>query len=448
MKIIYLLFILSLLLPEISHASWKGKVIKVNNAQSYVILKDGRPTTVKLENITFPEDTSAESYAKATLDACNLALSRTATVFEDGTTQEGEVIANVIINGRCLNDLLVTQKIMKVNDAGSMHINKFKYSRTPVYVERLPQKITTASSNVETVKLRYVSNISPATEPKSSTTEYYIEVEEKDPSSALGFWNNRKRKIKRLVKVHRANNGIPPETVQGKKQIITSPEKYHPQDNQRDFAADNYVNSPAYQSKTSAQTDNLALVSENSRDSSTKKSDCQGTKYRMDVILGYNAGGLDFDADGVSGYAGTGSGLLTGINFWEDGFLADWFTTGLLLRYRQQSSNVKIDGYGEGDFTLDAYDFIGRLTIRKNKGDIHPYAGFGFGASYFVESEITSESASGPTIEGFAGVDYDITDSLYLGMEADYTRSWFELYGVDFSHDGVGAALKLGFRFN
>ncbi|NDV28118.1 porin family protein [Desulfovibrio sp. JC010] len=442
MQIAGYILMLILTLPSSAFAAWQGQIVKVNDAKSYVILKHGHPVPVKLENITFPENTTAESYAKATLDVSSLALSKTATVFEEGTTEDGVTIANIHIDGRCLNDLLVVKKIMKVNDADTIITSNATQKQPARYVDQLPQKAP--ATQVETVALQNVSDVTPFPAQSNAPAEYYIEVEENDPNSALGFWNNRKKKTKRLVKLHRVDDSMPTASAHTGNQRISSHQR-----NRGYFSAENQAQAPTYQQQTTPHARQPETESERTRFRvELREKSRHRTKYRMDLMLGYNAGGLNFDADGVSGYAGTGSSFLTGMNFWEDGLFADWFTSGLMLRYRRQSSNVQIDGVGEGDLALNIYDFLGKLTLRKNTGDIHPYAGFGFGASYFVGSGITSESAYGPSIQGFAGVDYDLNDSLFLGLEADYTRSWFDLNGVDFSHDGVGAALKFGFKFN
>ncbi len=451
MQIAGYILVLIIAFPSISFAAWQGKIVKVNDAKSYVILKAGHPVPVKLENITFPENTTAESYAKATLAASNIALSKTATVYGEGINVDGEIIANVHIDGRCLNDLLVVQKIMKVNDADTVRPSLFVRNQSPQYVDRLPQK--NPAVQVETIDLQYVNDVTPIPAQSSTPAEYYIEVEEKDPNSALGFWNNRKKKTRRLVKLHQVENSMPTASAQADSQRITAQQQYQPQyspqNNQGYYNAGNYAEAPTYQQQTMPQTQQPSTESKRARlRAELRESSRHGAKYRMDFMLGYNGGGLSFDAPATSGYVGTGSGFLTGMTFWRDPASFDWFSSGLMLRYRQQSSNVQIDGIGEGEFDLNIYDFLGKVALRKNRGDIHPYAGFGFGTTHFETSGLTSESASGLTLQGFAGVDYDLNDFLFLGMEADYTRSWFELEGVDFSHDGVGAALKFGFKFN
>ncbi len=450
MQIAGYILMLILAFPSSAFAAWQGQIVKVNDAKSYVILKNGHPVSVRLENITFPEGTTAESYAKATFAVSNLALSKTATVYEEKSNMDGEIIANIYINGRCLNDMLVVRKIMKVNDDATVRPSDFIQNQQAKYVDQLPQK--SPSLQVETVDLQYVSDVTPISAHPRPSTEYYIEIEENNPNSALGFWNNRRKKTKRLVKLYQVDNSMPPAT-QMNNQIITAQQQYQsqslPQNKQGHYNSGNNAQSPPYQQSARPQAQSSATISERTRfRAELRESSRHEAKYRMDFMLGYNAGGLNFDAPATSGYVGTGSSFLTGMTFWRDSASFDWFSSGLMLRYRQQSSNVEIAGIGQGELDLNIYDFLGKVALRKNRGDIHPYAGFGFGTTHFETSGLTSESADGLTLQGFAGVDYDLNDYLFLGMEADYTRSWFELEGIDFSHDGVGAALKFGFKFN
>lgn len=170
---------------------------------------------------------------------------------------------------------------------------------------------------------------------------------------------------------------------------------------------------------------------------------------RMDFEVGYNSGTIRPDADiggtHVTGSVGAGSGPVLGWTLWKDKALVDWLSVGIGVRYRNNNTNLQIGNYN-GEINIHAYDVLSKWAVRENKGSLHPYVGVGFGVTRLT-TDYEDEHTTGPTIEVFAGFDYDITKEFYIGIETYYARTFAEAYGAKFYFDSLGSAFKTGFKF-
>lgn len=170
---------------------------------------------------------------------------------------------------------------------------------------------------------------------------------------------------------------------------------------------------------------------------------------RMDFEVGYNSGTIRPDADiggqHVTGSIGAGSGPVIGWTLWKDKALADWLSIGLGVRYRNNNTNLQIGNYS-GEINIHAYDVLSKWAVRNNKGIYHPYAGLAFGITRLT-TDYDSEYTTGPTVQVFAGFDYDINSNFYVGIETYYARTFASAYGAKFYFDSLGSVFKTGFKF-
>lgn len=170
---------------------------------------------------------------------------------------------------------------------------------------------------------------------------------------------------------------------------------------------------------------------------------------RMDFEVGYNSGTIRPDTniggENVSGSIGAGSGPVLGWTLWRDKALVDWLSIGVGVRYRNNNTNLQVGNYS-GEINIHAYDILSKLAIRENKGIYHPYIGVGFGVTRLT-TDFDSEYTTGPTVEIFAGFDYDINKNFYIGIETYYARTFADAYGAKFYFDSLGSTVKTGFKF-
>ena len=92
-----------------------------------------------------------------------------------------------------------------------------------------------------------------------------------------------------------------------------------------------------------------------------------------------------------------------------------------------------VDGWGYFDGTINIHAFLFNIKARYPNGPVHPYAGIGLGYSFFQLGEVTGRdsegsvifrgqglSGGGLTYQLLAGVDFDITRNLSLGVGYKY----------------------------
>jgi micrococcal nuclease len=103
------------------HESLEGKIIGVKDGDTYVILKDKTPITIRLAHIDCPEKKQAYGQAakKFGSDFC---FGKQVIVISDGKKdRNGRIIGEIFFNQRCLNKDLVKNGL-------AWHFNKYSKS--------------------------------------------------------------------------------------------------------------------------------------------------------------------------------------------------------------------------------------------------------------------------------------------------------------------------------
>ncbi|GEM_PF-4958308 len=99
-----------LLLPVMAFA-WPGKIIAVEGATSFVVLKDGQ-TPVKV-NIAGVKPVSGMDPAKARLESSNTVLMRDVEVRELSKTEDGTIVGDITVDGKSLSKELLDEGIVQ-----------------------------------------------------------------------------------------------------------------------------------------------------------------------------------------------------------------------------------------------------------------------------------------------------------------------------------------------
>lgn len=99
-----------LLLPALAFG-WSGKIVAVEGATSFVILKDGQ-TPIKV-NIAGVKTSPGLEAAKARLETSNLTLMREVEVRELNKTDDGTIVGDITVDGKSLSKELLDEGIVQ-----------------------------------------------------------------------------------------------------------------------------------------------------------------------------------------------------------------------------------------------------------------------------------------------------------------------------------------------
>lgn len=203
-------------------------------------------------------------------------------------------------------------------------------------------------------------------------------------------------------------------------------------------------------------------------------------EYRAEFQLGINTGdtevggetdlffiveGTDFDSD---------TGKTIGAQFWIDKAYTDNFSLGFqymrLIDADYGGSRDEFCIFCVPDTTQEHYSpeidaFMINFLYRDNNGvlineQLHPYIGVGLGvAQVDVDGIITTDSGAGTTTitgneddSGFAaqfllGMDYDITENFYLGLNMSFFSTYVDLFNEEHQFDKFMGMVNAGYKF-
>ena len=190
--------------------------------------------------------------------------------------------------------------------------------------------------------------------------------------------------------------------------------------------------------------------------------------YRAEVGAGYSFSLFKQDvAEPVEGSVltatltevETGNGPTASVAFWVDNVARDNFSLGFEYNYSGFDPEVTVrlstprrsrDIVGAGKARLHN-GFI-NAAYRINEGTWHPYVGLGLGLGYAkisLDNVVTSGEVGTVTggIQGFAGVDYGVTEKFYVGANARLYYIDGRIIGTDLQFLELQLLGKLGVRF-
>lgn len=110
--------LLFLLIPLTSAYAWQGKIIAVNNSNSFVILKDNSPVTVTLNGVK-----EFANPIEGQFKASGLALMKNVEVEETGKTASGEILANINLDGKSLAKAIMNTEDVFSTDNSSPSVD-------------------------------------------------------------------------------------------------------------------------------------------------------------------------------------------------------------------------------------------------------------------------------------------------------------------------------------
>lgn len=197
-----------------------------------------------------------------------------------------------------------------------------------------------------------------------------------------------------------------------------------------------------------------------------------GADFRIEAGVGWTHADFDvsdrftigpwdvsYDAEGAGG-----SGLVASAGVWADDLIGTNVSVGLQYLRFENSAEIRstinrkgrVPGSVNADFDIVLNAGLLNLAWRLNQEQIHPYVGAGIGVS-LVSADVSledspfflSESSDDtvPVGQVFAGFDYDISDRVYVGLNARYLIFAGDLFGVDVDIRELAGMGVVGFRF-
>lgn len=160
--------------------------------------------------------------------------------------------------------------------------------------------------------------------------------------------------------------------------------------------------------------------------------------------------------------------------FWADSLVdsMSWLTVGAQFIRLQDSdfseaaNGVVLGAAVAAQVELDPDINAGMLNIaaRKAKGKFHPYIGVGVGvARTNIDAEVAvnvnvngqnlllaggaNDSDTNVALQVFAGVDYDVSDKIYVGGNVRYFRTEPTPFGAEVEFENVAGMVTVGYKF-
>lgn len=192
---------------------------------------------------------------------------------------------------------------------------------------------------------------------------------------------------------------------------------------------------------------------------------------RLELGGGAQWGDPELTFAGASADLDTGVGYAVTAGGWVDQVLTDYVSVGVqYLRLDNsdfsQLGSVGIPGVsatGQFEFEPTIDSVMVNLVSRLPRGTFHPYAGGGVGVA-FVSSDfkfgspttIGTSTFTGTTSADdrdtafawqiMAGMDVDITDKWYIGVNGRYFATNVTLFGIDVEFRNIAAMAVAGYR--
>jgi opacity protein-like surface antigen len=228
------------------------------------------------------------------------------------------------------------------------------------------------------------------------------------------------------------------------------------------------VASPIFNVAVSAAEASIQTARANSPAATASK-----VETRFFLGAGATGGDPDIEYSGVSDSLDVGTGIAATAGLWWDrvGGLP-WLSVGAqYLRLQDFDYSESASGTLLGanltvgvdiEPTIDA--FFANAAARLNEGSVHPYAGAGIGfaradaditasatitvsGQTFHASGTASDDDLGLAYQAYAGIDFDITESISLGANLSYVRVDADLFGADVEFKNITGLLVLGIKF-
>ena len=202
-----------------------------------------------------------------------------------------------------------------------------------------------------------------------------------------------------------------------------------------------------------------------------------GSYMRAELGIGAHGGDPDIEFAGQSDSLDVDTGAALAAGIWFDKVASkkiggDWLSVGVQYQRLQDSDfsesgsgtilGATITGTLDLEPEIDA--FMVNAALRQNEGKFHPYIGGGIGiAQSSVDAALSlTVTVNGQTFVGagtvddsdtalagqfFAGVDYDVTEKIYLGANVKYFLTDATLFDADVEFRTLAGMAVVGYKF-
>ncbi|MFW5498621.1 MULTISPECIES: hypothetical protein [unclassified Maridesulfovibrio] len=432
------------LLPALSFA-WPGKIVAVEGATSFIVLKDGQ-TPIKV-NIPGVKVVSGLDAAKARLESSNLTLMRDVEVREIGKDDNGNIIGDITVDGKSISKELLDEGIVQSTaDAAPAVDTKpvelpeevtqpiaaeqaqtaqprtsptSEASASKITDDLLPEESPQSASEVTQTPIHETIQQAPQPQPKQQVR--YVQVYQ--PQQQLGLWPGRPAQTvapqpgQQMYYVQQPglqqNQAAMPTTTQEQPKQMQSP---------GDAAKRDYDLAVRVQKKTRRTKNKGFFVPKKSSETflgvgggaqaaMSSKSDTPyssfgglgGISARHFFPSGFGIGG-DFLMGSSSGSSGT-----YGTTYFDNGTI---------------NSNGTAYDYKNKNFTT--YTFMGSLLYRFYADrNFTPYIAAHGGYSFFdYPGTIFKISDGAPVAGGGAGFLYEFDSGFTIGLDSRYLKTF------------------------
>ena len=194
--------------------------------------------------------------------------------------------------------------------------------------------------------------------------------------------------------------------------------------------------------------------------------------YRLEISGGIQGGNPDIEFAGASDKLDTSTGFAVSGGLWVDKVGFDYLSLGLQFTHLggadyNESAAATLFGVtlaANVEITHNINALMANAALRKNDGTLHPYVGGGVGVA-FTDADITAagtitvggstfafagtadDSDTSFAAQVFGGVDIDVTDNIYVGVNGRYFMTNADLFGADVKFRNYVAMGVVGFRF-
>ncbi|WP_432736402.1 hypothetical protein [Maridesulfovibrio sp. FT414] len=444
-KKIVALAVVLVLIPSIS-LGWQGKIVAVEKADTFVVLKDGQtPVKVKLAGVRPSMGISQE---KAILDSSNIVLMKDVDVRELSKSGD-DIVGDITINGKSLvKDLIDAGAVESINapapePAAPIELptstNK-DIAEKDASSEEIIAELNARSSQPEPQPIQQHKPTPPVTKPtgqRPTSKVHYIQVQK---PQTLGLWPARPAAVVSSVPaqtdtsqaVTSAASSSP--SLAGTQQDGEKPKMMEPGDiAKKDYELAVQVNRETRRTKNTGfmvpkkKSETFAGASFGTQLKSKPSSTVPystfggmgGASVRHFYPSGFGVGG-DFTMSRSSGKSGTVGGSNS--------------TNGTAYDYKSKS--------------FDTYTATAALLYRFYTDPVWtPYVALHGGYSFFsYPNTLFSLSDGAPVVGGGAGVLYEFDSGFTIGTDVRYLKT----LGTK-SHDPDGfldTTLNLGYTFN
>ncbi len=435
-----------LLLPALAFA-WSGKIVAVEGATSFIVLKDGQtPVKVNIPGVKAATELDA---AKARLESSNLVLMRDVEVREISKTDDGTVIGDITVDGKSISKELLDEGIVQSTvqappaiETTPVEIPK-EVTQPPASVEQTPTMQTQTAPAAEASAVEIADNLfpepvkqpapqviqeqipEPVQQPRQAQPQQQVRyVQAYQPQQQLGLWPGRPAPAAAPQSASQVFHVQQPGLQNAQASAPTAQQQSDPQQMQTpgDAAKRDYELAVRVQ-KRSRRTKNKGFfvpkkssetfvgVGGGAQASMTSKNEAPyssfggmgGISARHFYPSGFGIGG-DFFMSSSSGKSGT-----YGTTYYDNGTV---------------NSNGTDYDYKNKNFTT--YTFTGSLLYRFYADrNFTPYIAAHGGYSVFdYPGTIFKISDGAPVAGGGAGFLYEFDSGFTIGLDSRYLKTF------------------------